>query len=250
LGFVATIVLIVAGVGLLQSKAWARAASVWYGVYAIVLGIVGFIVNAVFLFGPLLAMAKQETGPAAAGAIGGIAGGVFGGCIGLVYPTLVLIFMTRPHVVAWFDPSRRPSLTPIPGAAGSIGDPGAVQWQSPYTPPAPYATPVPPGSSGNATDDVVATIIPYRNAPALSAYYLGIFSLIACIPFLGIIGVGMAIAAFICGINGLKRARQHPEAKGKVHAWIGIIGGGLCGLVGLVINVGVIVTLIAAAARK
>jgi hypothetical protein len=35
----------------------------------------------------------------------------------------------------------------------------------------------------------------------------------------------------VLGIIGLRRARQHPETKGKVHAWVGIIVGGLFGLI-------------------
>jgi hypothetical protein len=55
----------------------------------------------------------------------------------------------------------------------------------------------------------------------------------------------MAIAAFVCGFYGLRRARAHPEAKGHVHAWIGIIGGAICTIFGLLINVGVIIAVVA-----
>ena len=34
---------------------------------------------------------------------------------------------------------------------------------------------------------------------------------------------------FILGLLGLKFARAHPESKGKVHAWVGIVVGGLFG---------------------
>src|SRR5687768_5923550 len=37
------------------------------------------------------------------------------------------------------------------------------------------------------SDDAAATIIPYRNMPALVGYYLGVFSLTACIPVVGVI---------------------------------------------------------------
>lgn len=82
-----------------------------------------------------------------------------------------------------------------------------------------------------------STIIPYKNPPALISYYLGLFSLSACIPLLGFVGVGMAIAALILGLKGLKRVRANPECKGTAHAWIGVICGGLCTLLGLPINV-------------
>ena len=67
--------------------------------------------------------------------------------------------------------------------------------------------------------DVVASIIPYRNVHALVAYYLGVFS-VGCLAPLG-------IPAFILGLIGLRRARANPELKGTVHAWIGIVMGGL-----------------------
>ncbi len=75
----------------------------------------------------------------------------------------------------------------------------------------------------------VESMIPYKNVCALVGYYLAVFSLI---PFIGIL---LGIPAFILGIMGLKHARQHPEAKGKVHAWVGIILGGLCGFGWLVL---------------
>ena len=77
-------------------------------------------------------------------------------------------------------------------------------------------------------DSGIQVIIPYKNIPALIAYYLGVFSLIPCI------GCPLGIAALVLGILGLKRANEHPEAKGKVHAWVGIIVGGLFGILYLV----------------
>ena len=69
-------------------------------------------------------------------------------------------------------------------------------------------------------------LIPYKNSSALTAYYLGVFSLVC-----GILG----IPALIFGIMGLKFARQHPELKGKVHAWVGIICGGLTTLAYIIV---------------
>ncbi len=81
----------------------------------------------------------------------------------------------------------------------------------------------------------VSSLIPFRNVPALAAYYLGVFSLIP------IIGGFLGIAAFIFGIIGLRRAHEHPEAKGKVHAWIGIIAGALFALTWLALSISVLV---------
>ena len=81
--------------------------------------------------------------------------------------------------------------------------------------------PTPQPEEGDATGG----IIPYKNGPALAAYYLGIFSLLPCI------GVVLAIPAFILGIIGLKKKKENPAVRGSAHAWIGIIMGGIFTLV-------------------
>jgi hypothetical protein len=73
-------------------------------------------------------------------------------------------------------------------------------------------------------DNTMGGLIPYKNAPALWAYYLGIFSLIP------IVGLPLGLAALVLGIKGEAKARQHPETQGKVHAWVGIVLGGVCAL--------------------
>jgi hypothetical protein len=84
----------------------------------------------------------------------------------------------------------------------------------------------PPSPQYVVTDDnTMGGLIPYKNSRALWAYYLGIFSLI---PFLGI---PLGIAALILGVKGLKNAELHPEVRGKVHAWTGIILGAVCALI-------------------
>ena len=77
----------------------------------------------------------------------------------------------------------------------------------------PMAVPVVP------IDDQLAIFIPYRNAQAVWAYYLGVFARIPCF------GLFLGIAAIILGIKGASNARKHPEAKGGIHAWVGIILG-------------------------
>lgn len=78
-------------------------------------------------------------------------------------------------------------------------------------------------SAEKPRDEWVSTIIPYKNAPALISYYLGVFALI---PLLGIF---LGIPAFFLGLQGLKNTKEHPEAKGIVHAWIGVIAGFIFG---------------------
>lgn len=114
LGLIAAVVLLAAGIGLLLLKPWARVTSIGYAIYTIAMGIIGMAVNVVFVVRPLLAEAAQAQGPEAAGAIGGAIGGSIGGCLGLIYPILLLVFMTRPKVAAAFRPAQ-PDFTAAAG---------------------------------------------------------------------------------------------------------------------------------------
>ncbi len=87
-------------------------------------------------------------------------------------------------------------------------------------------------------DGTVGGLIPYKNARALWSYYLGIFSLIPCF------GILLGIAALIVGIGGLRYANLHPEARGKVHAWIGVVAGALCTLFNVLILALIIIGII------
>ncbi len=69
-------------------------------------------------------------------------------------------------------------------------------------------------------DSPVNAIIPYKNPRALTAYYLGVFSLIP------VFGILLGFAAVWLGIVGLKRRKAQPQIGGAAHAWIGIILGG------------------------
>ena len=89
-----------------------------------------------------------------------------------------------------------------------------------------------------AGDDTTARLIPYRNPYALMAYYTGLFS------FVCVFGLALAPCALITGILGLKHLKRSPEAHGVVHAWIGIILGGIF----TIIHYGLLVMFIMAAA--
>src|SRR5688500_18360714 len=95
-----------------------------------------------------------------------------------------------------------------------------------------------------------SALIPYKNGPALAAYYLGVFSLSACLPFIGIVGLVMAVAALVLGIKGLRRVKENPEVHGTAHAWIGIICGAIFTLVGLAMSVLTIVMIVSMVAEQ
>lgn len=86
----------------------------------------------------------------------------------------------------------------------------------------------------NTSDGTLGGLIPYKNSSALAAYYLAVFSLMPCL------GLPLAFAALIFGIKGLNYAKIHPEAKGQVHAWIGVVLGSLCIVYGLFLVIGTI----------
>jgi hypothetical protein len=83
-------------------------------------------------------------------------------------------------------------------------------------------------------DDVVGTLIPYKNGKALAAYYVGVFSLIPCLALI------LGPTAFVLGILGLRYAAAHPQARGTGHSWAGIILGALTTLA----NLGVIALIV------
>lgn len=62
-------------------------------------------------------------------------------------------------------------------------------------------------------------IIPARNPPALTAYYLGVFSLVPCL------GLALGPAALAMGIVAIRAVRRTPMLPGKGHAVAGIVLG-------------------------
>jgi hypothetical protein len=101
-GFVSAIVLLIAGIGLLTMKNWGRILSIIYGCYSLVLGVVGLVLTFIFMLLPMIEQAQQRSSPEAIGMTAGAIGGMVGGVIGLAYPVLLLIFMTRPKLVEAF----------------------------------------------------------------------------------------------------------------------------------------------------
>ena len=47
----------------------------------------------------------------------------------------------------------------------------------------------------------------------------------------------MGIAAVVLGLKGLRLVKERPEVRGRTHAWVGVIAGGLFAL----INIGAVV---------
>jgi hypothetical protein len=100
------------------------------------------------------------------------------------------------------------------------------------------------GAAADTEGDVTDGVIPYKNAPALIAYYCGVLSLAACIP-IPFLFLPLPIVALICGIKGLRKAKAQPHVRGRVHAWIGVIAGSIFTVLGLGMTVVGIAAIIA-----
>lgn len=98
-GFIASIVLLASGIGLLNLRKWARQTAYIYGWFAIVWGILSSIANGI-MFSSSLSGASPEEMPIV---IGGIASGMCGGLVGLIYPVILIIFLRKPRVIAACD---------------------------------------------------------------------------------------------------------------------------------------------------
>lgn len=254
-GPLAALVLVVAGFGLWRMKPWGRLASVGYAWYALVTVGIGLIMNWRYAWGPLFEQLESMQDPSTQGIlIGTLVAGVIGIFFGLAYPSALLYFMTRPRLVLAFEggtleapqaPASAPISDPISTPTTDPTSPrplfpspeSAADWdgRSPYAAPearvgAAYERPEDRG------EEILRTIVPVRNKPALVAYYLGVFSLAALIPFLGVVGIGMGIVAVVQGLKGRRLVLDHPEVKGKIHAWVGILFGGLWATLGLAMH--------------
>lgn len=73
-------------------------------------------------------------------------------------------------------------------------------------------------------ESAIGKVIPFKNAKAVTAYYLGMFS------FIPVIGIFLGLAAVVLGIQGLLRANQNPAVRGHIHASVGILLGTVFGL--------------------
>jgi hypothetical protein len=81
---------------------------------------------------------------------------------------------------------------------------------------------VSPQPSPPLNQDPTGGLIPVNNPQALIAYYTGIFLSPCCL-----VGLPLGLVPLVFGIRGLRARKRNPEIKGSVHAWIGVILGGL-----------------------
>jgi hypothetical protein len=106
-GALATAALLGAGIAMLQMRPWSRKVSIAYAIYSLVMTPIGAVMQFLFVLPVLIEHAHQQPGPAASAAVNGAIGNMFGSLVGLIYPVLLLIFMTRRNVVAAFEPAAQ-----------------------------------------------------------------------------------------------------------------------------------------------
>jgi hypothetical protein len=115
---------------------------------------------------------------------------------------------------------------------------------NPYDPPPQLPKQEPAQFQPVPQGDGTGGLIPYKNGPALTAYYLSIFTLLCCIT-----PVPLGFAATVLGVMGLQKRARQPEVKGSVHAWIGIVLGTISGLCSILMLVGLVISMLASGRR-
>ena len=109
------------------------------------------------------------------------------------------------------------------------------EFSEAFASPSPVTVPGAAAKSGGGLN----VVIPYKNIRALFAYYLAVFSVVP------ILGMPLGLAGFVLGILGLRYLGKNPSAGGKVHAWIGIVLGGLFGFGYLALIILVVIVAVA-----
>ena len=115
--------------------------------------------------------------------------------------------------------------------------PSENPYQATAQPGSPYVS-YGPAAADQDTDNT-GGVIPYKNPHALIGYYLGLFSIFP------VLRIFLAVPAFILGIIGLRNRNRNPKIRGSVHAWIGIVLGGLMSLVWLATILLIVVSIVA-----
>jgi hypothetical protein len=111
-------VLIVAGIGLLGMRPWSRRLSLAYGIGSIVTQLASFIYTVTLMLPAMSAFYKQleqdfpQAGPIWAFSRMGVWMSLVIVPVGLAYPIVVLVLLTRPKIVAAF--ANQPVLTDLP----------------------------------------------------------------------------------------------------------------------------------------
>lgn len=97
MGGLASVVLVVIGIGLLMLRSWARLTLIGYAIYMIVTGVAGGIVT-------ILVYLPKLQGKGSGIEFIGLISGIYGVFVALGYSSLIIIFATRPKIITAFRP--------------------------------------------------------------------------------------------------------------------------------------------------
>ena len=97
----ASLALVAAGIGLLLLKNWSRLVSIGYAIYRVIFALLDVAVLMAVLHRVLANALQADTGAHIALVVGAAAVGTV---LTLVYPVLLIYFLTRPKVVQAFQP--------------------------------------------------------------------------------------------------------------------------------------------------
>jgi hypothetical protein len=156
--------------------------------------------------------------------------------LGTLLGAFTLVVLLRDSVREAYEAQATASAGQPPrGAAPSLPAASAAGSISATPPPLAAATTTPaPTRVVDNRGDATGGIIPYKNPHALTAYYLGVFSVIP------VLGFFFGVAAVGLGVSGLKKRARDPVIRGSVHAWIGIV----CGSLSVAVHVLLVVLLV------
>ncbi|MEA2708620.1 MAG: hypothetical protein QOF78_1221 [Phycisphaerales bacterium] len=101
LTFILAVVLLLGCIGALGLKPWARRLLVRFSIVQIAFELIVAVFQIALVIPRITA--DLGPGPTASQATAGTIGGILGAMFGLIVPVLLLVFMTRPHVVAAFE---------------------------------------------------------------------------------------------------------------------------------------------------
>jgi hypothetical protein len=89
------VVLIAAGIGLLKLREWARKASIAYGIYGVVVSLVGAYIQFSYVMPILEELLETAASIEKISIVSAMGATYFAMCWTILYPILVLIFMNR-----------------------------------------------------------------------------------------------------------------------------------------------------------
>lgn len=124
------------------------------------------------------------------------------------------------------------------GAVNPFNNRACVKCGTPLHEPVKATDPFPRTPTQSAPDPTANPLFPSKNPNALIGYYLGVFS-IAQLLCMGV--PILSIPAFIFGILGMQHERKHPEARGGIHALVGVVLGAIMTLISAFILLGFII---------